>query len=292
MPCHRNVMGVASIARVTTAGHAARGASRTWIPDEAHGVATPAARSRSRSADGTDAARAGPPRRPSRPPAVASPSASASCEAASPTTCTSVRQPATSLLTMDLADADRDPDAIRALLRMGGGDAQPHRQPVRGPTASSSALLWPRIGREAWWEPTRELIERGAGAGGQRARSGRQPVRVLDRGDAGDNAPRSAYEDMLLGPWLAHAARARARRQRDPVARLDRLHGRSHLRHPGHDQHGLGAALGPGQPALRATCRSIPNHRDGDALHRGARWPCTSRSSTCDVGDDRIGNAT
>ena len=106
------------------------------------------------------------------------------------------------LLTIDLADLVETPDlrtfygwegAVRNRIDgLGEGD---HEQ---------VALLLAAQAHEEWWPSTRELFERA-------------PERVVIARDPGDNlcgfsisvtpanAPPAADEDVLLGPWLAHA---------------------------------------------------------------------------------------
>jgi len=107
------------------------------------------------------------------------------------------------LLTVDLAELV-DSDAIRAFYGWEGATRN-RIDGVRDADKEQLALLLASVGCDGWWEPTRRLIEQA-------------PERVVCARDAGDNlcgystavtpatAPEAAHDDILLGPWLAHAA--------------------------------------------------------------------------------------
>ncbi|HWM86298.1 MAG TPA: hypothetical protein VNO33_10685, partial [Kofleriaceae bacterium] len=107
------------------------------------------------------------------------------------------------LLTVDLAELV-DSDAIRAFYGWEGATRNRIDQ-VRDSDREQLERLLGSVGRSEWWESTRRMIDEA-------------PERVVCARDPSDNlcgystavtpatAPAVAHDDILLGPWLAHAA--------------------------------------------------------------------------------------
>jgi hypothetical protein len=107
------------------------------------------------------------------------------------------------LLTVDLAELV-DSEGVRAFYGWEGATRN-RIDRVREADKEQLALLLASVGCEGWWEHTRRLVDEA-------------PERVVIARDAADKlcgystavtpatAPPVAHEDILLGPWLAHAA--------------------------------------------------------------------------------------
>ena len=193
------------------------------------GVAAPAAPSPSRSADGLDPARAGPPGRARRPAPARRPSASASCAAGSPTTCT--RRAAAGKHA-----AHRRPGGAGRTPTPSAPSTAGRAPPATASTASRDAgparswrCCWHRSSCDGWWEPTRRLIEQAPERVVMRARLRATTCAATPPPSPRHGARGARTTTSCSGPWLGARRRARARRQRDPLARLVRLHRRPHL---------------------------------------------------------------
>ena len=90
------------------------------------------------------------------------------------------------LLTVDLAELV-DSDAIRAFYGWEGATRN-RIDGLRDADKEQLALLLASVGCESWWEQTRRVVGRGSGQDRDRPRRRRQPVWLLDGGHAGHRA--------------------------------------------------------------------------------------------------------
>ena len=211
------------------------------------------------------------------------PSASASCAAASPTTSTTQAMSGQPGLTIDLADLVENP-TIRAGYSVRTAPPTASTTCARRRRRSCAARCCARRKLPSWWE-----------ADPRRSSSTRRE-RVAIARDAEDQlvgyliavTPDNAPDCRRRRP-AARPAGSSTRAATIPDGNVDHLARRGRLHHrpagpgasgAGDDEHGGDPALGPAPTRATPTCRSTPRTTAAGDVHHACSAPSTSPSST------------